>query len=224
MITDTEIEQKADELEISPQNVERDYVHGWLLHEIFAHQRLSNLLVLKGGNGIRKGYLPGTRYSKDLDFSCETALDENRLHADLAEILEAAKAASGVQFAMDRTRVAEKNLKIPGVQALEVRIYFKGFYAEESVTLRSHLDISEFEKPYLPIQTRPLLHPYSDHAACSGPSLPETRRAPGLETDHAALPAQSPGSVRSVLLDRIQQRLSRQPCRGRAHVSQKINL
>lgn len=169
MITDTEIEQKADELDISPQNVERDYVHGWLLREIFAHRRLSNLLVLKGGNGIRKGYLPGTRYSKDLDFSCENALDVDQLHIDLSEILEAAKAGSGVQFAMNRTRVAEKNLKIPGVQALEVRIYFKGFYAEESVTLRSHLDISEFEKPYLPIQTRPLLHPYSDQAACSGP-------------------------------------------------------
>ncbi|MCP3477623.1 nucleotidyl transferase AbiEii/AbiGii toxin family protein [Bradyrhizobium sp. CCGUVB1N3] len=168
MITDTEIEQKAAELDISPQNVERDYVHGWLLREIFAHQRLSNLLVLKGGNGIRKGYLPGTRYSKDLDFSCETALDEPQLHADLNEVLEAAKAGSGVQFVMDRTRVAEKQLKIPDVHALEVRVYFKGFYAEESVTLRSHLDISEFEKPYLPIQTRPLLHPYSDQIACSG--------------------------------------------------------
>ncbi|MFK4492875.1 putative nucleotidyltransferase component of viral defense system [Bradyrhizobium sp. USDA 336] len=159
----------GDQDDISPQNVERDYVHGWLLREIFAHRRLSNLLVPKGGSGIRKGYLPGTRYSKDLDFSCENALNENQLHSDLSEILEAAKAGSGVQFAMDRTRVAEKNLKIPGVQALEVRIYFKGFYAEESVTLRSHLEISEFEKPYLPIQTRPLLHPYSDQAACTGP-------------------------------------------------------
>ncbi|MDF0496589.1 nucleotidyl transferase AbiEii/AbiGii toxin family protein [Bradyrhizobium yuanmingense] len=139
------------------------------MREIFAHRRLSNLLVPKGGSGIRKGYLPGTRYSKDLDFSCENALNENQLHSDLSEILEAAKAGSGVQFAMDRTRVAEKNLRIPSVQALEVRIYFKGFYAEESVTLRSHLDISEFEKPYLPTQTRPLLHPYSDQAACTGP-------------------------------------------------------
>ncbi|MDF0520184.1 nucleotidyl transferase AbiEii/AbiGii toxin family protein [Bradyrhizobium yuanmingense] len=121
----------GDQDDISPQNVEREYVHGWLLREKFAHRRLSNLLVPKGGSGIRKGYLPGTRYSKDLDFSCENALNENQLHSDLSEILEAAKAGSGVQFAMDRTRVAEKNLKIPGVQALEVRIYFKGFYAEE---------------------------------------------------------------------------------------------
>ncbi|WP_407114182.1 nucleotidyl transferase AbiEii/AbiGii toxin family protein [Bradyrhizobium sp. LMG 9283] len=138
------------------------------LREIFAHQRLSNLLVLKGGNGLRKGYVPGTRYSKDLNFSCETALDENQLHADLTDILAAANAGSGVQFVIDRTRVAEKQLKIPRVQALEIRVYFKGFYAEESVTLRSHMNINEFEKPYLPIQTRPLLHPYSDQSACSG--------------------------------------------------------
>ncbi|TGN89073.1 hypothetical protein EOW77_0009675 [Bradyrhizobium yuanmingense] len=102
----------GDQDDISPQNVERDYVHGWLLREIFAHRRLSNLLVPRGGSGIRKGYLPGTRYSKDLDFSCES-LNENQLHSDLSEILEAAKAGSGVQFAMDRTRVAEKNLKRP---------------------------------------------------------------------------------------------------------------
>ena len=44
-----------------------------------------------------QGYLPGMRYSKDPDFSCETALNENQLHADLSEILEATKAGSGVQ-------------------------------------------------------------------------------------------------------------------------------
>jgi hypothetical protein len=37
VIFDSEIEQKAVELDVSPQNVERDYVHGWLLKEIYAH-------------------------------------------------------------------------------------------------------------------------------------------------------------------------------------------
>jgi predicted nucleotidyltransferase component of viral defense system len=64
VIFDSEIEQKAVELDVSPQNVERDYVHGWLLKEIYAHPRLANLIVLKGGNAIRKGYMPGARYSK----------------------------------------------------------------------------------------------------------------------------------------------------------------
>jgi hypothetical protein len=35
MISDLEIEEKARELDVSPQDVERDYVHGWLLKEIY---------------------------------------------------------------------------------------------------------------------------------------------------------------------------------------------
>lgn len=166
MIVDTEIEERAKELDISPQDVERDYVHGWLLREIYRGP-LADRLVLKGGNGIRKGYLVGARYSKDLDFSCASEIDDDDLHDQLQSVLIAASAGSGVTFFLDRTRIAEKRLNIAGVRATEARIYFKGFYAEESVTLRSHLDISELEKTYLPIQERSLIHPYSDVSDCA---------------------------------------------------------
>jgi predicted nucleotidyltransferase component of viral defense system len=168
VITDSEIEQKSVELDVSPQNVERDYVHGWLLKEIYNHATLANLLVLKGGNAIRKGYVVGARYSKDLDFSCATEIDQDLLLDELDQVVIAAQMGCGVRFCVDRTRVAEKRLNIPGVRTVEARIYFKGFYAEESVTLRSHLDINEFEKTYLPVQSRTLLHNYSDAATCSG--------------------------------------------------------
>jgi predicted nucleotidyltransferase component of viral defense system len=168
MISDFEIEQKSRELDVSPQHVERDYVHGWLLKEIYSHHALAKLLVLKGGNGIRKGYLPGTRYSKDLDFSCAVEVEEERLLAELEGVIRAAGVGSGVQFCLDRTRVAQKRLNIAGVRAVEARIYFKGFYGEERVILRSHLDINEFEKTYLPVQSRSLLHPYSDSTSCAG--------------------------------------------------------
>jgi predicted nucleotidyltransferase component of viral defense system len=167
MISDREIEQKAAELDVSPQNVERDFVHGWLLKQIYEHSALASQLVLKGGNGIRKGYLVGARYSKDLDFSCATSLDEAELYEHLQSVLIAASAASGVQFSLDRTRVDEKRLNIPGVKATEARIYFKGFYAEENITLRTHLDIGELEKTYLPVQSRTLIHPYSDSSECT---------------------------------------------------------
>jgi predicted nucleotidyltransferase component of viral defense system len=166
MIFDTEIEERAKELDISPQDVERDYVHGWLLREIY-NGPLAGRLALKGGNGIRKGYLVGARYSKDLDFSCDTEIDEDDLYSQLQNVLVGASTGSGVKFFLDRTRIAEKRLNIAGVKATEARIYFKGFYAEESVTLRSHLDISELEKTYLPIQERSLIHPYSDSSECA---------------------------------------------------------
>jgi Nucleotidyl transferase AbiEii toxin, Type IV TA system len=68
---------------------------------------------------------------------------------------------------LDRIVTRDKNLPIPGVEALEARIYFRGFYGEENLTLRTQLDITQFEKIYLPIQSRALLHPYPDAFECS---------------------------------------------------------
>ncbi len=126
MISDAEIEQTARELDVSPQDVERDYVHGWLLREIYRGP-LADRFVLKGGNGIRKGYLAGARYSKDLDFSCNSAIEDEVIYGELQKVLIAASAASGVQFLLDRTRIAEKRLNIAGINATEARVYFKGF-------------------------------------------------------------------------------------------------
>ena len=63
--------------------------------------------------------------------------------------------------------IREKDLPIPNTNALEARLYFKGFYGEENLSLRTQLDITQFDKIYLPIQTRALLHPYSDQAVCA---------------------------------------------------------
>ena len=43
----------------------------------------------------------------------------------------------------------------------------KLFYGEEDISLKVQLDVTEFEKIYLPVQQRPLIHPYSDAAQCT---------------------------------------------------------
>jgi hypothetical protein len=48
--------------------VQRDYVFGRLLTAIY-------ILVLKGGNGFRKAYLPNMRFSA-VDFGTESAVDD----------------------------------------------------------------------------------------------------------------------------------------------------
>ncbi len=64
MIGRSEIESKAQEFRVPIANVERDYVFGWLLTGIYLRAGyLHNLLVLKGGNGMRKAYFPYTRFS-----------------------------------------------------------------------------------------------------------------------------------------------------------------
>jgi hypothetical protein len=71
-----------------------------------------------------------------------------------------------VQF-IDKMVVREKQLAIPEVEALEARLYFKSFYGEENLSLKTQLDITQFDRIYLPVQSRQLLHAYSDYGACA---------------------------------------------------------
>jgi len=85
MISDTEIEAKAKEFDLRPLDVQKDYVYGWLLNGVLQRPLLANQLILKGGNALRKGYLPDTRFSKDLDFSARQALTQPVLEQELRE-------------------------------------------------------------------------------------------------------------------------------------------
>lgn len=165
MITDKDIETKAAEYGLRPNDVEKDYVHSWVLAAIGSRPALASNLVLKGGNALRKAYFSGTRFSKDLDFSALRRVDQALLETELREVCGLVQGKTGVKF-LDKTVVKEKNLPIPDVEALEARIYFKGFYNEENLTLKAQMDITQFDKILLPIQNRPLLHPYPDATEC----------------------------------------------------------
>ncbi len=167
MITNEEIEQRAEAFELPPQQVEKDYVHSWVLWALNYRPELRRLLILKGGNALRKSYLPETRFSKDLDFSSVEHVDPGFLAAELREVCRLVQGQTGVRFIGEDTRVEDKNLPFD-VDALEARIYFRGFYNEEKLTLKTQLDVTQFDTIYLPVQERPILHPYSDQAACTG--------------------------------------------------------
>lgn len=165
MISSDEIEQKSKEFKISPKNVQRDYVFGWLLTGIYRNDNLKNRLILKGGNALRKGYLPATRFSKDLDFSIREAVDPTDLHDKVNSVLQFVQDNSGVRFFPEKT-VFKPKLVIDDKQVFEGKAVFQGFYEEEEATLKLQMDITEFEKIILPVQDRPLIHPYSDTSVC----------------------------------------------------------
>lgn len=167
MITDKEIEKKAEDLSIPPNHVEKDYVHSWVLWAISHRPALKNLLVLKGGNALRKGYFADTRFSKDLDFSSTDHIDQNFFYSELSEICKIVEEKTGVKF-LDEILVKDKELPIPNVEALEARLYFKGFYNEENLTLKTQLDVAQFDKIFLPVQERMIIHGYSDADLCDG--------------------------------------------------------
>jgi predicted nucleotidyltransferase component of viral defense system len=173
MISKEEISEKAKELDIHVANVERDYVFGWLLKAIAEDPYLGQLLVLKGGNCFRKVYLPDTRFSEDLDFSTNQALNTDRFSASLASCCASIQAQTGVKF--DETRNTIKEGRAIGLGGeirqtiYKARVYFTDFFGEKSeLTIAVRLDITEFDTIHLPTKFLPIVHPYSDSDICVG--------------------------------------------------------
>ncbi|MDA2923307.1 nucleotidyl transferase AbiEii/AbiGii toxin family protein [Acidobacteria bacterium AH-259-L09] len=167
MITKDEVEQKGAEFAIHPANVERDYVFGWLLASLYNGSALKDILILKGGNCFRKAYFPNTRFSRDLDFSTQSVLSEEFLGAELNKICDTIQSSTGVVFEKERNRVEQKQRVDRQLKVYDARLYFKDFYGNpDSITISIRLDITEFDRIYLPVQTRYLIHPYSDAPEC----------------------------------------------------------
>ena len=69
MIKPGEIQNKAREVGVRDQQIEKDYILSWLLQGIAQHEQLSTATVFKGGTLLKKVYFEDYRFSEDLDFT-----------------------------------------------------------------------------------------------------------------------------------------------------------
>jgi predicted nucleotidyltransferase component of viral defense system len=167
MIEKAEIDARAYELGVHAANVQRDYVFGWLLAGLAqAENTLRPSLILKGGNCFRKAYFEHARYSNDLDFSTQSEIDASILLEGLRQACAYAGEKSGVVFLVDESRISERSVADEEAKIYDARIYFKSFYGEEDVRIRVDLDVKELDQLFLPIQSRRLIHAYSDASLC----------------------------------------------------------
>lgn len=69
MIKPGEVQNKAREVGVRDQQIEKDYILSWLLQGIAQHEQLSTSVVFKGGTVLKKVYFEDYRFSEDLDFT-----------------------------------------------------------------------------------------------------------------------------------------------------------
>lgn len=168
MIDRGEILTRGEELDLHPSNVQRDYVFGWLLSGLFREDSAREPIALKGGNGLRKGYLPSTRFSDDLDFTSSGSLDGEALVDQFNEICRWAERMCGVQFDTDRNVLADEHHIDRARTVYKLRLYFQDFSGDAGhITLKVRVDVTEYDRIVLPLQERALIHPYSDSAECT---------------------------------------------------------
>jgi predicted nucleotidyltransferase component of viral defense system len=167
MIDQEEIEAQAERLDVHVANVERDYVFGWLLKAFYENDYLARLLVFKGGNCMRKAFYPNTRFSSDLDFSVSTGIDPERFQAEINRACLTAQAACGVKFATDRNTFIAATALDRLRQSYKGKVYFWDFHDQpDEILISVRLDMTDFDRLFLAVAPRPLIHSYSDADLC----------------------------------------------------------
>ena len=166
MIGREEIQRVAKELEVVPTDIERDYLFGWMLSGIFQGP-LGKSVVLKGGNALRKGYFPNTRYSSDLDFAAHGALSADAIRSELTRTIQFVRDQTSVEFDVERTIVEPKVRIDKALQVLEGRVYFRDFFGKPGrMVVSIRMDFTQFERLLFDPVERQLIHPYSDADRC----------------------------------------------------------
>ncbi len=164
MISRDEIMTIADQVNLRPQVVEKDYVLGWLLAGIARDPILNEHWIFKGGTCLKKCYFETYRFSEDLDF---TITDPQ--HIESAFLLERFKELSewlydetGIEILADKLSFEVWDT-VRGGRSGEGKISYRGPIAPNSKDLpRIKLDLSTDEKLVLPKAIRPVVFPYSD--------------------------------------------------------------
>lgn len=161
MIAPEVLRRLAGAWQIAPEVVEKDYCLSWFLYGM-VQSPLHEVLVLKGGTALRKGYFPEYRFSEDLDYTGTATIEAALLREGLERAAILSSQASGMRFELAVLEQVRMEVKTPAWQA---RVAFVGPRGQVRLPARIRLDITTFEQILLPPASQPLLHPYPDECA-----------------------------------------------------------
>jgi predicted nucleotidyltransferase component of viral defense system len=164
MIDRREILEAASSFSLLPNVVEKDYVLGWILAGINAHEELSESWVFKGGTCLKKCYFETYRFSEDLDFTLrdENHIDEEFLRPVFEEIIAWVAEQSGLNIPSDQLEfdIYENPRGRPSCQG---KIAYRGPISPTSGGWpKVKLDLTADERLVLPAVRREVFHPYTD--------------------------------------------------------------
>lgn len=163
MIDRSEVLEVATDLSLSPDVVEKDYVLGWLLAGIYAHEELTRRWIFKGGTCLKKCYFETYRFSEYLDFTLTDSvhLASEFLRSVFSDIADWLYDQVGLEMPADQLRFEVYQNKRGGMSA-EGRVYYNGPLRRVSSLPRIKLDLTVDEVIVLPPVQRLVGHPYSD--------------------------------------------------------------
>jgi predicted nucleotidyltransferase component of viral defense system len=164
MIDKREILEAASSFSLLPSVVEKDYVLGWIIAGIYAHEELAESWIFKGGTCLKKCYFETYRFSEDLDFTLQSEdhLDEEFLQPVFTEVVAWVAEHSGLNIPADQLEfdIYDNPRGRPNCQG---KIAYRGPVSPTSGGWpKIKLDLTADEKVVLPSVRREVFHPYTD--------------------------------------------------------------
>jgi predicted nucleotidyltransferase component of viral defense system len=163
LIDRREILEIAAQTSLTPHVVEKDYVLGWMLAGIYAHEELAESWLFKGGTCLKKCFFETYRFSEDLDFTLrnEAHIEEGFLRRVFGEVGAWIYDETGIEFPADQQEFdIYRNPR--GMLSCQGKVSYKGPVSSTHALPRIKLDLTADERVVLPPVTAEIFHPYSD--------------------------------------------------------------
>ena len=166
MIGKAELLEIAARVGLRPDVVEKDYVLGWTLAGIYAHDELRERWIFKGGTCLKKCYFETYRFSEDLDFTLTDGahLDEAFLKRVFGEVGEWIYEQAGLEMPADGQSF-ELFANPRGNQSCQGKLSYRGPVSPNVALIRwprIKLDLTADERVVLPPERVEIFHAYSD--------------------------------------------------------------
>jgi uncharacterized protein len=156
MIKPKEIQQKAGKEGVRDTQIEKDYMLSWILKGVSQHEKLSKIIVFKGGTVLKKIYFEDYRFSEDLDFTLiETAINNQQIFDWFNETFEYVREESNIPLEIiDNTEHEDGGINF--------YISYVGPLGGKGDKKRVKVDISKSEKLEFYSALKPVFIGYSD--------------------------------------------------------------
>lgn len=175
MILQNEILKIAEREGVTPDTVDKNWVLGHVLAELFRTEWAQKTLVFKGGTCLKKCYFKDYRFSEDLDFTLTDASFEIS-EKMIAEVYRRISEKTGILFSAKLSDKLSNNRKV----GYEILLRFWGANHKRNQQplqparwLTSvKMDVVHYETITEPVIYRPLNDDFSDSALLSDVQIP----------------------------------------------------
>lgn len=163
MITKQEILTIAEDQDLLPTTIEKDYAIGWMLSGLSGQDSL-NYWVFKGGTCLKKCYFETYRFSEDLDFTLlrDNPYDSDYIKQSLQEVAEIVTEKSGINFFPEQIQIEEYENKRHNI-SFQCKVAYHGPLSLPKKSLqRIKFDLTNDEVVVDVPELRQVNHTYSD--------------------------------------------------------------